>query len=70
MRFRGWIRNTDNFDFIVIDFPDPTNYSLGKLYTTAFYRAVARRLSAQASWLCKAHHRCSRAIPFGASRKH
>jgi spermidine synthase len=43
-----WIdTNTDSFDFIVIDFPDPTNYSLGKLYTTAFYRAVARHLSAQ-----------------------
>ena len=43
-----WIdSNTDSFDFIVIDFPDPTNYSLGKLYTTAFYRAVARHLSAQ-----------------------
>jgi spermidine synthase len=43
-----WIdANTDSFDFIVIDFPDPTNYSLGKLYTTAFYRAVARHLSAQ-----------------------
>ncbi len=43
-----WVdSNTDNFDFIVIDFPDPTNYSLGKLYTTAFYRAVSRHLSAQ-----------------------
>jgi spermidine synthase len=43
-----WIdSNSDSFDFIVIDFPDPTNYSLGKLYTTAFYRAVARHLSAQ-----------------------
>jgi spermidine synthase len=43
-----WIdQNTENFDFIVIDFPDPTNYALGKLYTTAFYRAVARHLSAQ-----------------------
>ena len=43
-----WVdSNTDSFDFIVIDFPDPTNYSLGKLYTTAFYRAVARHLSAQ-----------------------
>ena len=31
----------------MIDFPDPTNYSLGKLYTVAFYRAVARHLSAQ-----------------------
>jgi spermidine synthase len=43
-----WIdSNSDSFDFIIIDFPDPTNYSLGKLYTTAFYRAVARHLSAQ-----------------------
>src|SRR5215469_13090927 len=46
-----WVdSNTDTFDFIVIDFPDPTNYALGKLYTTAFYRAVARHLSAQ-GWL-------------------
>src|SRR5271170_2576230 len=43
-----WVdSNTDSFDFIVIDFPDPTNYSLGKLYTAAFYRAAARHLSAQ-----------------------
>jgi spermidine synthase len=43
-----WIdSNTDSFDFIVIDFPDPTSYSLGKLYTVAFYRAAARHLSAQ-----------------------
>src|SRR6476646_935154 len=43
-----WVdANTDSFDFIVIDFPDPTNYSLGKLYTTAFYKAVARHLSVQ-----------------------
>jgi spermidine synthase len=39
--------NTDSFDFIVIDLPDPTSYSLGKLYTTTFYRAAARHLSAQ-----------------------
>lgn len=44
-----WVdANTDPFDFIVVDFPDPTNYSLGKLYTTAFYKAAARHLSAQA----------------------
>jgi spermidine synthase len=43
-----WIdQNQDSFDFIVIDFPDPTNYALGKLYSTAFYRAVARHLSLQ-----------------------
>ena len=43
-----WIDTDPNsFDFIVVDFPDPTNYALGKLYTTAFYRAVARHLSRQ-----------------------
>jgi spermidine synthase len=43
-----WVDESQKiFDFIVIDFPDPTNYALGKLYTTAFYRAVARHLSAQ-----------------------
>ncbi len=34
------------YDFVVIDFPDPTNYSLGKLYTTAFYRLLKRHVSA------------------------
>jgi spermidine synthase len=43
-----WLQqNNDWFDFVVVDFPDPTNYSLGKLYTTAFYRLMARHLSAQ-----------------------
>ncbi|MGB6691151.1 MAG: polyamine aminopropyltransferase [Terracidiphilus sp.] len=43
-----WVdANDDSFDFIVVDFPDPTNYSLGKLYTTAFYKAAARHLSEQ-----------------------
>jgi spermidine synthase len=43
-----WVdSNTESFDFIVVDFPDPTNYSLGKLYTTAFYRALQRHLNRQ-----------------------
>lgn len=33
------------FDFAVLDFPDPNNYSLGKLYSTAFYRLLLRHLS-------------------------
>jgi spermidine synthase len=41
-----WIRaQNEVFDFIVIDFPDPSNYSLGKLYTNSFYREVHRILS-------------------------
>ena len=35
----------DQFDFVVVDFPDPTSYSLGKLYTAAFYRLLTRHLS-------------------------
>jgi len=35
----------DFFDFIIIDFPDPSSYNLGKLYTTAFYRLAAKHLS-------------------------
>lgn len=29
----SWLEeNADTFDFIVVDFPDPTNHALGKLY--------------------------------------
>ncbi len=34
------------FDVIVIDFPDPTNFSIGKLYSTTFYRLVDQHLAA------------------------
>jgi spermidine synthase len=30
----------------VVDFPDPTNFSLGKLYTTSFYALLDAHLSA------------------------
>lgn len=41
-----WLEShSDVFDFAVVDFPDPTSYSLGKLYTTAFYRLLARHLT-------------------------
>jgi len=41
-----WLSHTDEmFDFVVADFPDPSNYAVGKLYTTAFYRLLARRMS-------------------------
>jgi spermidine synthase len=36
-----WLRSTQQkFDFAVVDFPDPSNYSLGKLYTDTFYKAL------------------------------
>lgn len=36
---------TTQYDFIVVDFPDPSNYHVGKLYTSAFYRLVQRHLA-------------------------
>ncbi len=42
-----WLQEgTDMFDVIVVDFPDPTNFSIGKLYTSSFYALLAQRLSA------------------------
>jgi spermidine synthase len=34
------------FDVIVVDFPDPSNFSLGKLYSTSFYALLDKALSA------------------------
>ena len=39
----GSLRGT--YDFAVIDFPDPSNYHVGKLYTAPFYRLVRRHLA-------------------------
>ncbi len=43
--FRWLDTNTEQYDFIVADFPDPTSYALGKLFTTAFYRLAAKHLA-------------------------
>ncbi|MFO1270894.1 MAG: polyamine aminopropyltransferase [Rubrivivax sp.] len=43
----GWLEaHAETFDVIVIDFPDPSNFSLGKLYTTSFYELVDQHLAA------------------------
>lgn len=34
------------FDAIVVDFPDPTNHAIGKLYSTTFYALLDQHLSA------------------------
>ncbi len=44
--FRWLETNRDFFDVVIVDLPDPTNYSIGKLYTTAFYGLLDRSLSA------------------------
>jgi len=36
-----WLNETNNkYDIVIIDFPDPTSYSLGKLYSTTFYQLL------------------------------
>ncbi len=41
-----WLEeNSEMFDAVIIDFPDPTNFSLGKLYTTAFYRLLGHHVA-------------------------
>lgn len=41
-----WLKNNSKkFDFIVVDFPDPSNFSVGKLYTNSFYRLLKSALS-------------------------
>jgi spermidine synthase len=44
----GWLEQHPDamFDAIVIDFPDPNNFALGKLYTTSFYALVDQHLAA------------------------
>ncbi|WP_428384609.1 polyamine aminopropyltransferase [Nevskia ramosa] len=37
---------SEPFDAVIIDFPDPSNFSLGKLYTNSFYSLVEQNLSA------------------------
>ncbi|WP_370388573.1 polyamine aminopropyltransferase [Snodgrassella alvi] len=41
-----WLQhNQEKFDVVIIDFPDPSNFSLGKLYSVPMYRMVARHLN-------------------------
>ena len=35
---------TEPFDIAIVDFPDPNNFALGKLYTTRFYNLLKRKL--------------------------
>jgi len=42
----AWLEaNPGSYDVIVVDFPDPTNFSIGKLYTSSFYRLIDQHLS-------------------------
>lgn len=45
-----WIGRADSspFDAVIIDFPDPGTFAIGKLYSSRFYRQLRRRLTATA----------------------
>jgi spermidine synthase len=43
-----WLQqNTDMFDAAIIDFPDPSSFALGKLYSVPFYSLVKKHVAAK-----------------------
>ena len=46
-----WLDNTDSglFDIAIVDFPDPNNFALGKLYSTRFYKLLKQKLAPDAA---------------------
>lgn len=40
---------TEPFDIAIVDFPDPNNFALGKLYTTRFYNLLRSKLKPDSS---------------------
>jgi spermidine synthase len=46
----SWIREGQvQFDAVIVDFPDPNNFALGKLFTTRFYGLLRARLAPDAA---------------------
>jgi spermidine synthase len=40
-----WLRNhSEQYDAVIVDFPDPSNFSIGKLYSTTFYLQLKKAL--------------------------
>ena len=45
-----WLEDpAEPFDAVIIDFPDPNSFALGKLYTTRFYRLLQARMTPEAA---------------------
>lgn len=41
-----WLRNqAASYDVVIVDFPDPSSYAVGKLYTNTFYRLLRKVLT-------------------------
>lgn len=51
-----WLKtvSAEQFDYVVIDFPDPSNFSIGKLYSTTFYNMLLAVLTPHASVVIQA----------------
>lgn len=46
----AWLSETQaRFDAVIVDFPDPNNFALGKLYTTRFYHLLRAHLEPDAA---------------------
>jgi spermidine synthase len=43
--FRWVEHDTETYDAIILDFPDPTTYGVGKLFTSTFYARLRRLLA-------------------------
>ncbi len=43
--FTWLMKNLKQYDAVVVDFPDPSNFSIGKLYSNSFYKLLNRSLS-------------------------
>jgi spermidine synthase len=44
-----WLKkNTERFDLVIVDFPDPSNFAIGKLYSNLFYAELKNHLSKNA----------------------
>mgnify|MGYP004503001465 FL=1 len=46
-------KNQNKFDVIIIDFPDPNNESLNKLYTNVFYNYIKANLTENGVMVCQ-----------------
>ncbi len=43
-----WLKkDTTKYDIVMVDFPDPSNYSVGKLYTHSFYTELKKHIHNQ-----------------------
>ena len=43
----SWLETSGEvFDVMIVDFPDPTNFNIGKLYTNSFYALLDKHLAA------------------------